>query len=113
MSKTGEKPKFHFVKYMNIYAIFTLDDDGLIIGVYVGITERSVEDRINNHLHSNDPTQKELHEHMKSGRYIVRHLERVEYRSKWKEYDWIDFFQKHTKYKVYNRKTGALKNKAQ
>lgn len=90
-----------------IYGIFTLDDNKKINGVYVGSTN-DIKSRINSHLarkNDNNPNQKELHEIMKTGTFIVRELQKVDYGNRWREYEWIRFFEDYTDYRIFNTYT--------
>ena len=86
-----------------IYAIFTLDENKKVNGVYVG-SSNEIKVRIDNHLHSKTlcGNQQELHDIMRTGAFIVRDLNKVNHETSWKEYDWIRFFRDYTSLKVFN-----------
>ena len=87
-----------------IYAIFTLDENKTVTGVYVGSTN-DIKSRIEGHLSRKKPIcekQDELHEIMRTGAFVVKSLGMVQYKDRWVEYDWIRFFRDYTNYKVYN-----------
>lgn len=87
-----------------LYAIFTLDENNKVNGVYVG-SANEIKRRIDSHLMDrNDPygKQHELHEVMRTGAFIVRELNKVNHETSWKEYDWIRFFRDYTNLKLYN-----------
>lgn len=86
-----------------IYGIFTLDENKKITGVYVG-SANEIKLRIDSHLSSknDNPNQKELHEIMRTGAFIVRELQKVNYENRWREYEWIRFFRDYTDYRIFN-----------
>lgn len=87
-----------------VYGIFTLDQDKKITGVYVG-SANEIKQRITSHLsYKSEETglQKELHDIMRTGAFVVRELQKVDFENRWREYEWIRFFQDYTDYKIYN-----------
>lgn len=96
-----------------IYGIFLLDENEKITGVYVG-SANDIKSRIDSHLSSknnDNPNQKELHEIMRTGAFIVRELQQVDYKNRWREYEWIRFFKDHTDYRIFNVYTNFHMNK--
>lgn len=90
-----------------IYAIFTLDENKKITGVYVGSTN-DIGKRIDGHLadkYNPCEKQKELHDIMRTGAFIVRELNKVDYKNRWREYEWMRFFMDYTDLKIYNTYT--------
>ena len=87
-----------------IYGVFTLDQNKKITGVYVG-SANDIKQRITSHLSNKreeSGMQKELHDIMRTGAFVVRELQKVDFENRWREYEWIRFFQDYTDYKVYN-----------
>ena len=95
-----------------LYAIFTLDENKKIDGVYVGSTN-DIKARIDGHLSDKRIVgkQNDLHEIMRTGSFIVRELNEVDYKSRWREYEWIRFFQDYTNLKIYNTFINCLIDK--
>ena len=92
---------------MTIYAIFPKDKDGNVAGVYVGSTHGTLKERINMHLIDKHPSQKELHELMKTNGYIYQSLEsRVGWGNRDLEYDWVDYYLKKSNLRVFNKYLG-------
>lgn len=88
-----------------IYAIYPKDEQGNIVGVYVGSTSRPLEKRIRGHLccASECPKQKMLHELMKKNGYILQKLEVFnKFQDRHLEYDWVDYFIKKTDLEIFN-----------
>jgi hypothetical protein len=87
-----------------LYAIFTLDENHKVNGVYVG-SANEIKLRIDNHLGNKREEcgkQKELHDIMRTGAFVVRELNKVNHETSWKEYDWIRFFRDYTNLKIFN-----------
>lgn len=96
-----------------IYGIFILNENKKITGVYVG-SANDIKARIDSHLlkRSNDnPNQKELHELMRTGSFVIRELQKVDYENRWREYEWIRFFKDYTDYKIFNVYTNCHMDK--
>ena len=77
-----------------IYAIYPLDKDGNITGVYVG-SAWSVHDRIKNHLYTNGEkdSQNELHTQMRLYGFRYQVLGRILTKeTSYLEYVWVEFF---------------------
>lgn len=87
-----------------VYALFPYDKDGKIAGVYVGSTRQPAERM---RIHKNTPNghgkQDELHELMRTNGFYYVVVD--EYKSCFEsyiEFDWLDFFIKRTKLKIFN-----------
>lgn len=88
-----------------IYAIYPLDSDGNIAGVYVGMT-RNLRQRIKGHMNDrHTENQMGFHSLMRDYGFYYQILENVEeYPDRRHEYDWIDYF-KHMGVPVFNAQT--------
>ena len=88
-----------------LYAIFTLNKEKKVNGVYVG-SANDIGKRISSHLNPKKEQYNEriaeLHRIMNEGNFLVRPLNSVNYKERWQEYDWIRFFRDYTNLKVYN-----------
>lgn len=83
-----------------IYAIYVFDENGDVIGVYVGSSE-NVKQRILAHR-TTTKAQQELHELMRKNGFNFQLLGVInEYEEAHLEYDWVDFFT-HMGVKVFN-----------
>lgn len=90
------------------YAIFPLDKNGNVAGVYVGSTG-CIKQRITGHIASKkvDP-QRELHNLMRENGFKVIELYKVDkYENRWLEAVWMDIFSKYTNLKVFNQVVGG------
>jgi len=88
-----------------LYAIFTLDAEKQVDGVYIGSTN-DLAQRIRGHFKNKNTekieAQRELHDRMRAGDYVIRRLNSVSFQERWQEYDWIRFFRDYTPLKIYN-----------
>ena len=90
-----------------VYAIFPLNENGEIAGVYVG-SSANVKERIKHHLQTYGMNQNELHELMRKNGYMYCLLNSIlEHKESHFEYDWIDFFDKCTSLRVFNNQRGV------
>ena len=91
-----------------IYAIFPYESNGKVAGVYVGITN-NLKIRIANHFYDHSSCQPELHDLMRKNGYSYLVLGEISrYKDGYLEYDWIDFFSKKTRLKIFNKSVGLL-----
>lgn len=95
----------------DIYLIFPYDKDRNVAGVYVG-SSRQLKMRLNRHKHGNkfDPEndpQRELHKLMRENGFECIRVDTADFKTKWKEYIWIDMFCKYTNLRVFNKLRGS------
>ena len=95
-----------------LYVIHTLDENKKINGVYVG-SANDIKQRISSHLakkEGENDNQKELHEIMRRGAFLVRSFGVITFEERWREYELIRFFQDYTDLRIYNTYTDFHKD---
>lgn len=86
-----------------VYAIYPLDENGNIAGVYVG-SSGDMENRFSVHLTSRGKFQSELHNLMRQNGFTFQILDHIPNEEKNHiEYDWIDFFS-HIDIRLFNER---------
>ena len=95
-----------------VYAIYPHDENGNIVGVYVGSTH-DLKRRLQ--IHMADRTTKgeqvTLHNLMRENGFDYQKLDTInEFKERHLEYDWIAYFKEKTNLKVLNRIEGKSLN---